>query len=222
MKTLLLIFSALFLLTGLTTALGQEVKINHNGTDGLVVRSDGSIEMEGNATVWDDLMVFPNSVKIKGSTNIPTDVVFASNLYLLGFNEGDQVYFTVQIPHSYKIGSTLEPHVHWTTISGNPSSGDVGWGLEYSASTIAGTFPSSTSENTGTTIVQPSSGTSAAYQHTITSLGTIDGSGLGISSVLVCRLYRTTDGSYGSPALLLGMDFHFEKDTEGSRSNFTK
>ena len=166
-------------------------------------------------------MFFNNAVKIKGSTNVPIDIGFGTCLFLLGFLEGDQVYFTVQIPHSYKEGSDLKPHVHWTTTTGTPGTGDVGWGLDYSVSAIAGTF-SSTNSKTGTTIVEPKIGTTGANIHTITSLGTISGSGLGISSVLVCRLYRTTDGNFASPALLLGMDFHFEKDTEGSRSDFTK
>jgi hypothetical protein len=66
---------------------------------------------------------------------------------------------------------------------------------------------------------------SGTGQHLITSLGTIAGTGLGISTVLVCRLFRATgDGNdtFANEVGLLGFDFHYEKDTQGSRQEFVK
>ena len=59
----------------------------------------------------------------------------------------------------------------------------------------------------------------------ITPLGIISGAGIGISTILVCRLYRAATNSsdtFSSEVGLLSMDFHYQKDTVGSRSDFTK
>jgi hypothetical protein len=66
---------------------------------------------------------------------------------------------------------------------------------------------------------------SGTGQHLITSLGTIPGTNLGISTILVCRLYRATgdaSDTFANEVGLLGFDIHYEKDTEGSRQEFTK
>ena len=39
-------------------AVAQEVKINSN----LVIEADGTIRMDNAATVWDDIMVFPDAI----------------------------------------------------------------------------------------------------------------------------------------------------------------
>lgn len=134
------------------------------------------------------------------------------------------MYFTVQIPHSYKVGTNLYPHIHWTTKSGTPSGTDVVWGLEYTWMTIGGTF-GNTTLSTGNTIIDAIGTPSGTGQHLITPLGTITGTTQGISTIITCRLYRATSDSrdtFGSTTGLLGFDIHFEKDTEGSRKEYEK
>ncbi len=56
-----------FVLIHLTTALvAQEVKLNTN----LAVEEDGTLRMDGTATVWDDLMVYPDATN-RGNSNYP-------------------------------------------------------------------------------------------------------------------------------------------------------
>ena len=43
-----------------------------------------------------------------------------------------------------------------------------------------------------------------------------------LSSMLVCRLYRSASDSYGGDAGLLEIDFHYEIDSDGSRQEYTK
>lgn len=211
----------------------QEVKINTN----LVVESDGTFRMDGAATVWDDVMVYPDATTRGGSVSPvwggALGVAFKKNaagtsqgvfLWMFSASTEQELYFTVQIPHSYKVGTTLYPHVHWTTYTGTPTGTNVVWGLEYSVIAIAGSFPTTTTltANAVISLIGTPSGTG---QHIITPLGTINGTGLGISTIIICRLYRATgdaNDTFANETGLLGMDFHYEKDTEGSRREFIK
>lgn len=208
---------------------GRDIKLG-SGLNNTTIESDGTLKFEGNATVWDDIMVFPDGTS-RGSSDPPVWTLFKNNsgsqgvwLFFFSNSQEQEVYFTVQIPHSYKVGSTIYPHVHWTTNSGTPSGTDVVWGLEYSAMAFGGTFPSTTTL-TANTVISAIGTPSGTGQHLISGLGTINGSGLGISTVIVCRLFRKVadaNDTFGSSVGLLGVDFHFEKDTEGSRREYVK
>lgn len=216
-------------LNGLTCMISaQEVQINTN----LAIESDGTVRMDNAATVWTDIMVYPDATTRGGSNPPVWGTRFKNNggssqgVYLWMFSASieQELYFTVQIPHEYKIGSTLYPHVHWTTVTGTPSGTNVVWGLEYTAIAIAGSFPNTTivTANSVISIIGSPTGTG---QHIITALGTISGTNLGISSILVCRLFRATDNAsdtFANEVGLLGFDIHYEQDTQGSRQEFIK
>jgi hypothetical protein len=227
MKSILILFSIFCLTTIANIVIAQEVKINSN----LAVEADGTVRLDGDATVWDDLMVYPDATS-RGSNNPPTFTLLKSSasqgVWIWGFSNSteQEVFFTVQIPHKYKQGSDLHPHVHWTTFDGNsaPTRTNVVWGLEYTVVKIGGTF-GTTSTITGNTVIPGIASVSGTSQHLITSLGTISGTNLEISTVLVCRLFRkVADASdtYSSSAGLLGFDIHYEIDTEGSREEYVK
>ena len=111
----------------------------------------------------------------------------------------------------------MKPHVHWapsTTHTGN-----VVWELEYSAAAINGTLPSSTTIE----ITDAADGT--ALKHQISSLPDVAGTGLTISSMIVCRLTRKGDDAadtFTGVAYALEFDFHFEIDTIGSSTELAK
>ncbi len=190
--------------------------------------ADGTMVSNGAATTWDDIMVFPDATS-KGAS-APTRKEFKNNVTLWWFSASivqdvQEVHFTVQLPHSYKIGTPLGPHVHWTTTTGTPSNtnGRVVWGLEYTVMSIGGAFPATTTI-TGDQVISTISIANTG-QHLITALPQIPSTNLGISAVLVCRLFRNasaTEDDFASPAGLLGFDIHFEKDTQGSRNEFIK
>lgn len=207
--------------------MGQEVKINND----FVVESDGTMRLENNATVWDDLNVFPDATTRSGS-NSPTYSLFKNNgsgsqgvlLNYFSSTTEQELYFTVQIPHSYKLGTDLLPHVHWTTSSGTPSGSDVVWGLEYTVMAIGGNFPN-TQIIYATNVISEIGTPSGTGQHLISGFPAISGSGLGISTVLVCRIFRAVAQSgdtFGNNTGFLGIDFHYEQNTMGSRTLWTK
>jgi hypothetical protein len=227
------IIIAMFCIIGYSNkAISQEVKINNN----LVVESDGTLRMDGSSTVWDDIMVYPDATN-RGGSNPPvwggvSATAFKKNgagtsqgvfLWMFSSSSEQEVYFTVQIPHGYKEGSTLYPHIHWTTATGTPSGSNVVWGLEYSIITIGSNFPN-TSTLTSNSVISTIT-ISGTGQHLITPLGSISGTNIGISSVLVCRLYRATgdaSDTFANEVGLLGFDLHYEKDTQGSRQEYIK
>lgn len=208
-----------------------------SATDNLKILADGTISLEGTATVWDDIMIFPDATS-RGGSNTPTwggngGNAFKKNaagtsqgvfLWMFSASSEQELYFVVQIPHGYKEGSTIYPHVHWTTASGTPSGSNVVWGLEYTAAAIGNSY-STTTSITSNTVIGEIGTPSGTGQHLITALGTISGTGLGISSVIVCRLYRAAadaQDSFANETGLLGIDFHYELDTFGSASQFEK
>ena len=201
-----------------------------DGTNNTYIESDGSLRYEGTATRWEDLKVSVNSLKDRG-VKLPDWAPFVNNggssqgVYTFWFDssEEQELFFTVQMPHSWKEGSTLYPHIHWTSLdSGN---GKVGWGLEYTWTNVLDTFDNTTIIYGDTPIDSSTSVTE--YKHYITKLGTIVGSGKTLSSMLVCRVFRdarssNTNDNFSHKAGILEIDFHYEVDSDGSRQEYIK
>lgn len=174
---------------------------------------------------WDDLRV----VLDNGSNAAQIGYLTGSSgpqIWFFRYNQGTEAMsFTVQLPHSWKEGSTIYPHIHWTPKSS--ASGNVEWNFEYTwvnyDPLTPQVFPAITTNAT------VASGPFTANSHMITSLTTADagisGTGKKISSVLVCRIWRNSDNSndtYNADAGGLFVDFHIQVDSWGSRSTYTK
>lgn len=178
--------------------------------------------LEGDAIVWDDLRV-PVESTTKGGTKDPDFGQFLNNgssqgVWIQWFDKTteEELYFTVQIPHSYKVGSNIQPHVHWVTD--DASDLNVVWGLEYSWANMNDTF-------SNTTIITGTGSNSGANYHHMTSLGIIDGTGKSYSSMLVCRIFRdasNTADTFPQDAGLLEIDFHFQVQSFGTEYNPVK
>lgn len=204
-------------------------------TDHTKIEADGTIVLEGAATVWDDFLVNPDATS-RGNSNSPvwggvSESAFKKNgssqgvfLWMFSASTEQEVYFTVQLPHKYKVGTDLSPHVHWTTATGTPTGTNVVWGLEYTVIPIGGNFPT-TSILTSNTIIASIGTPAGTGQHLITPLGAISGAGVDISTIIVCRLFRqvtNTNDTFANEVGLLSMDFHYEIDGVGSHSAFVK
>lgn len=135
----------------------------------------------------------------------------------------NEVFFNVQMPHAWKEGTDIHPHVHWfPAISGAPGQ-RVQWGMEYTWANL-GTVFSNTTIISGN-IASPSGLYFQESQHLLTSLGEINGSGQTLSSMLVCRLFRDAEDSADSYPGFVGFlefDFHYEIDTMGSQEEYSK
>ena len=181
-------------------------------------------------TVWDDLRVPALATRVPAVSG-PDFAQFHSNatgtstgVFAYWFDAGseEQVYFVAQMSHAWA-GTPIKPHVHWSPAAN--CTGTVSWGLEYTWVGITGTFP-------GTQLLYANAthrneDNLFRYTHYLTSFPDITGSSMGLSSMLVCRLFRDAAGvgladSCPQDAGLHEIDFHFEIDTIGSDEEYTK
>ncbi len=134
-----------------------------------------------------------------------------------GPNE-EMVYFTIQIPHSYKEGSALYPHVHW--VPEDNTGGNVRWALTYSWANEDGVFPASTE-----LFVTAPAG-AITDNHNFSYFGIINGTGKTIDSILLLSVSRNSsdvlDTYTGKDANLLRIEFDVLADAMGSDEVETK
>lgn len=201
-------------------------------TDYSEFEADGTLVFNGDATVWDDMRVVPGSFDRPGASD-PTIVAYDVNAggvstYLWQFAKNNIASFTIQLPHSYKVGTDIYAHIHWTPgPRGAAESGNtVGWKIEYSWANIGSNFPTMLSLDLSDTC----DGTD--HKHQMTSEVVIDGHTVakGMSSMLICNVKRTDTGAddtwagtiSGQLPMLLEIDFHYQIDTVGSRQQSSK
>ena len=190
----------------------------------VTISSSGDILLGGDATVWDDLRILYGVVDVPGGTD--PDVISwqsggsGATFKVYAFAKGDEFFFTQQLPHDYKEGSDLYPHVHWTPgPRGNEENGNtVQWRLDY---TIA---DHDTAFGASQTVALPDVCMGTDHVHHKSNAGTISGAGLHISSQLQGRFYRWNDasdtwaGTGNDLPIFLELDFHYTRDSMGSRT----
>ena len=169
---------------------------------------------------YEDVVVNPFATSLGPNLRPPTltkimdDGAGSTGVYNWAFDEKkeEELFFNLQLPHSWKEGTPIMPHVHFCTPTQTATT--ITWGLEYMWKNINSVYGN-------TTIISQATNTPPAYQHTIGSIGTISGVGQKISSILMCRLFRAASGYVGN-AYLLSVDFHINVSTIGSGSETSK
>jgi len=166
-------------------------------------------------TRWVDLR-FPLARDKQGATQKP-DYDYTNMGLLFPKNDTAEIaYFIGQMPHYWKIGTDLYPHVHFTQYEdiANVYKIDYRW-------YVLGGDPTG-----GFTTLELSSFvytyTSGSISQIASSATAIDGSGItGVSSIIEVKLYR--DDNLGSGDLLTKeFDIHYEIDSLGSDTEFVK
>lgn len=133
-------------------------------------------------------------------------------------NAEEQVFFIVELPPSYKEGSDLPLHLHWAPQT--TDTGHIDWLLEYTIANHDATFGNTT------TLTMSDNGDGTINKHQEANSDTpIDGTGITIGCMLICRLYR--DGGQGGDtftgdAAFLSFDIRCQEDTIGSREEHAK
>jgi hypothetical protein len=176
---------------------------------------------------WDDFRVAPQNMDNIPSIDGPAlsklgdDGAGSIGVYGLAFdkNKDEAVAFDVQLPHGWREGTIIYPHVHWCPVDG--TSGDVVWQLEYTTFTNVGEIID-TSTNV-ISVADAADGT--AYKHQVIGLPPISMDNKEVSTLTLCCFSRqgsAAGDTYGSDAILLSFDIHIEMDSLGSAEQFTK
>ena len=196
------------------------------------IESDGSIHLIGDSTVWDDYMIPGTSVR-QGATapdfvpgfNEDSQIYYSA---FAGTGQAEYVFFNLQMPHNWKLGTTIYPHVHicpTSTNAGDTNQRVIRFALEYMWANIDGLFPARATIYLDSGPFVPNT---SQWKHILCKNGTgIDGTGKGLSSMLMCKLVRYGEDSanidtYPQDVAFLQFDIHYEIDTLGSREEYLK
>lgn len=207
----------------ITKADGTTAMLTFDTTNNIIY-VDGEIVLNGTATVFEDLRIPMTASKLGGSKD-PGFTLFrnkagSQGVFCYQFDKvsEEELYFAVQLPHSYKLGSTIYPHAHWGVAGSVAGGTTVRWGLEYTWVDIDGTFAEPTIIYT--TATDPVT----QYKHRLNSFTDIAGTGItGVSSMMLCRVFRdVANDNFDGDAALFEIDFHYEIDTMGSKTPTAK
>ena len=128
------------------------------------------------------------------------------------------------MPHTWKEGSVISPHIHWQKTTS--ADGDVLWQLDYEVvanGSVAAMDYGSQLQQSSTVAGTPDNDT--ANEVLISSFGEIDMTGEEISVLIFWKLSRIggdAADTYAANARLLEFDIHYQKDSAGSMTLFTK
>ena len=168
---------------------------------------------------WDDVSVPMANAKTPAA-NAPTwRYLQGGEVPAFSASQVNVIYFSAQLPHSYKEGSNLEFHIHVAypdALAGNST-----WYISYSWANIGDVFPLPAI----VTVNDVPSPEIANAHRTVELVANINGAGKKISSILICsiqRLGNTLEDNYPSEIYLISSDFHIVKDTIGSRTESVK
>lgn len=193
------------------------------GPGGLV--TDAWIAYFNNQPLWDDLRFPAQGLNPPGAVSDPgvdNSSTFMGTL-LFDAASTELIAGVAQLPHSWKIGSTISPHIHWCPT--NTNTGNVAWRFSYQIAPINSTFPASLT----TAGIEVDAADGTANKHQIHGFTDIDMSGYrssgGVSIVIVWRIERVggdASDTYNADARLLEFDIHYQTDGNGSKALFVK
>jgi hypothetical protein len=191
----------------------------------LEVEEDGFVEQHGEALSWEDLRTPVNMLKFS-DTKPPIWTSYKGS-YVAAFEDQavnyQSIYWVWQLPHSYKLGTDLYPHIH--TVPEDDTSGNVYWQFTYSIAKKDGIFPNPTS------VYGIAAMPAVADYHKFDYLAVISGAiipsdSVDLSTIILCGLHRRSDDPLdtfgGKSVYLLEVDLHYQQDTAGSRQELTK
>ena len=165
---------------------------------------------------WDDLRVPVTAVNPPG---LGSDPNFNTTEGYYEFADGatNLLFITVQLPHAWREGSEIRPHVHGVqTAAGLPL-----WRMSYKWFNNNATYPAAFTDNDVTRSVFTYSSGNLVQ---ISEFSPIAGTGKRISSMLQIKLQRiggdAADTLNGAAANLLEFDIHYQVDGHGSERQF--
>lgn len=176
-----------------------------------------------NSPRWDDLRFPAQGINPPGAVSDP-DIETTTGMPLFNASSTEVLAGIAQMPHSWREGTAITPHVHWQKTTS--AAGNVLWRLQYEV--VANGGIAAMDYGSQLDAVTPVAGTpdlNTANQVLISSFGDIEMTGSLISCLVLWKLARVGGNAadtYGADARLLEFDFHYQVDSFGSEGKFVK
>lgn len=194
------------------------------GANATVIEADGTLTFKGTATVFDDLIGDISSLQTTGS-GVSLNGTEQTMEFTTGANLSDYAWINAQVSHKWKAGSDVFPHIHFEQTSNavpnfliryrwqkEGGTKTTAW-TDYKCNTLSFTYVSGTLNQ-------------IAYGAAVTPPA-----GYSVSDIIQYRIFRdnsnasgvfTGADTYSGVASITSTDIHYEIDTVGSRSAYTK
>lgn len=187
--------------------------------------ADGTYEMNGAATVFEDIIISLSAAKVPAA-NAPTWAGFVGNLKAYTYDLNDFQEFTTELSHAYKEGATIEFHVHGATNGLDGDNRTIKFEIEYSIADVPAesgfgdVFPATTTISAEVTI--PAS-TTDLTSFSI-DIGDDTSGSFEIGALVKGRIRRiaSTGTEPAGDPFVTQVGIHLENNTIGSRTETTK
>ena len=165
---------------------------------------------------WEDMRAPASLINPAGSVAPPSVSTDDGSLI---FSKGKAIAVWFQLPHAWREGSDIIPHIHFlkmTTASGYPN-----FKIKYKWANIGDVFPAFSSFVNGNLVVNDDN---TIGKSALIDFGHLSGIGKKISSMICVYLERVNDASdtYSGDIKLLELDIHYQVDGDGSIQEFIK
>ena len=186
------------------------------------IEADGTLELHGNATVWQDINLGA-ALLTKPAASAPDTDEFKdeggndTGIETYAFAPGEKVSGNFEIQHDYKEGSDLVFHIHWQGIAAPTGTDKVKWQLIYTVAKVDATLDAATT-------ITVESDFDTQYEFVRTDFAAIVGTNFNIEDQVLFQISRVNASAneYGGDALIATVGIHYEIDTIGSRQINTK
>lgn len=197
---------------------GQVFSGSHSGTKIDSVISgifSGGIEVD---SAWDDLR-FPATALDAQNKNDNVPEFDTTNIgFLFDKDATEELYIIAQMPHSWEIGTSISPHIHWSASATDT----VVWRLGYKYADVNSAFQADYTYDT----LYANLDTADINYHDLHGFADMDLSSLsGVSAIILFRLGRLgaeSSDKLNADALLREFDIHYKVDGLGSRQEYIK
>lgn len=204
--------------TGVTAITGSTGQFgNVTGGNYSEFETDGTLELHGNATTWEDLSA-PLNTERQGAGGKP-DYDFTNLGLLFPQNDDAEIaYLIIQMQHQKLLESDIKLHVHYIQSVAAQPTFKIDYRWYNNSSTVPGSWTTISSADGSKGLFSWSSGSilQIATFPTVSAL-----TGETVSSNIDIKLYRD-DNDVTGDVLAKYVDLHYQVDSFGSREEFSK
>lgn len=189
---------------------------------------DGTIVMNGDATVYNDVVI-PLLPKTTGAGN-PTLTNLVGNIQQFTFAVNDSIQCeNAEAPHPWKQGSGIEIHVHWANQALEATDRYVKWELEYSFANVKINSNTNTIFESNTPIsvevmipANTPARTSLYSTLAVFTSGQLAAYKIGCNLILRLKRIAAVGAAPSANPFVFNLGIHYESDTLGSRTTIGK